>query len=474
MKILFLNPPRLDGTVMVKEGRCMQREGAWGYVMAPVTMVTMATMARLDGHDATVMDCPADGTTFAAMVEGVARLAPDVAYVNTSTPSIADDLAAAAAVKQRCPKPPVVVLYGIHPTCRFDELLAPGTGVDGCVLGEPELTVRGLTDALAKGEAPQTVPGLAWRDAGGRPMVAAPRPPISDLDALPIPDWSFVDTGNYRLPLNDAKFLLVNTNRGCPYRCTFCNAYVYYGRVPRRRSAAHVLRELANDVQAFGVSDFMFWAEEFILDHAFVLELCEAITRSGLEIRWVCNSRVDAVTPEVLAAIKRAGCWNIAFGIESGDQSVLDSTNKGTTVHQVRSAVAMAREAGLQVTGHVVLGFPQDTAESIAETGRFVDSLELDFVQYYCAMPYPGTDLERDAREHGWLTSTDWKRWEHNQSVLDYPRLSAAETMRLRRRLMLRWYFTPRRILRTVRNHVRRPSDAWALLSRLFGFVRWM
>lgn len=452
----------------------MQRKGAWGYVMAPVTMVTMATMARLDGHDATVMDCPAEGMTFATMLESVGRLSPDVVYVNTSTPTIDDDLAAAAAVKAGGHGRPTVALYGIHPTCRFSEVLAPQGAADCCVLGEPELTVQELTAALARGEGPEAVAGLAYRDAEGCAAVTAPRPPIADLDALPMPDWSLVETGNYRLPLNDEKFLLVNTNRGCPHRCTFCNAHVYYGRTPRRRSAGHVVRELANDVRTFGVSNFMFWAEEFLLDRKFVLELSEAILRSGLEIRWVCNGRVDAVSPEVLAAIRAAGCWNIAFGVESGDQRALDRTNKRTTLAQVRAAAAMARSAGLQVTGHVIIGLPTDTRETILATGRFVDSLELDFVQYYCAMPYPGTELHREAAEQGWLASTDWRQWEHNQSVLQYPQLTSRETMSLRRRLMLRWYLRPTRVLKTLRNHVRRPSDAWALLSRLGGFLRWM
>jgi radical SAM superfamily enzyme YgiQ (UPF0313 family) len=474
MRLLFLNPPRRDGTVMVKEGRCMQRKGAWGYVMAPVTMVTMATMARLDGHDASVMDCPAEGMTFPAMLDAVARLAPDAVFVNTSTPSIDDDLAAADGIAARCPSRPTVVLYGIHPTTRFEEVLARGRGVDCCVLGEPELTVQALTAALSKGGPPSSVAGIAWRDAAGNAAKTPAGPPIADLDTLPLPDWSLVDTGNYRLPLDGEKFLLVNTNRGCPYRCTFCNAYAYYGRTPRHRSVAHVLRELEAGVRVHGVKNFMFWAEEFVLDRAFVLELSEAIARSGLGIRWVCNSRVDAVTPELLAAIRRAGCWNIAFGIESGDQRILDLTNKRTTLAQVRAAVSMARDAGLQVTGHVILGFPQDTRETIAATGRFVDSLDLDFVQYYCAMPYPGTELYREGLERGWITSTDWTRWEHNQSVLDYPQLKGVETMALRRRLMMRWYFKPRRILRTVRNHVRRPSDAFTMLARLGGFLRWM
>jgi radical SAM superfamily enzyme YgiQ (UPF0313 family) len=420
------------------------------------------------------MDCPAEGTGFAAMLEGTARQGPDLVFVNTSTPTIDDDVAAAAALKAGAAPPPRTVLFGIHPSSQFGELLRPGSGVDACVIGEPEVTACDLVATLGRGGGLGEVAGLAFLDEAGRLVVNRPREPIADLDDLPLPDWSLVDTGNYRLPLSGEKFLLVGTNRGCPYRCTFCNAHAYYGRSPRRRSAAHVVRELTRDVEEFGVTRFMFWAEEFLSDRAGVLELCRAIEAAGLDIEWVCNGRVDAVDPEVLAAIRRAGCWNVAFGIESGDEGVLGSVKKGITLDQTRHAVAAARRAGLQVTGHVIIGFPRDTRDTIAATGRFVDSLDLDFVQYYCAMPYPGTELHAEASARGWLTTADWSQWEHNRSVLTTPHLAAAEVMTLRRRLMLRWYFQPGRMLATARKHVRRPSDLWALLRSLGGFVRWM
>jgi radical SAM superfamily enzyme YgiQ (UPF0313 family) len=473
VKILLLNPPSRDGAPMVKEGRCMQRKGAWGYVMSPVTLVTTATLLRDEGHDVSVMDCPADGTSFPAMWEAARRLAPELVLVNTSTPTIEDDVAATGALKEGCAPPPVTVLLGIHPSARPEDALRAGA-VDACIVGEPELTARELAAALAAGGDLRAVDGLALRDASGAVVATRPRAPIADLDVLPLPDWSLVDTGNYRLPLSGRRFLLVNTSRGCPYRCTFCNAHVYYGRAPRRRSVAHVVRELTRDVEQFGVRDFMFWAEEFLLDREFALALCDAIVAAGLDVRWVCNSRVDCVDGEVLAAIRRAGCWNIAFGIESGDPEVLAGMRKQITPSQSHAAVTLAKRAGLQVTGHVIIGFPQDTRETIAATERFVGSLDLDFVQYYCAIPYPGTELYEDARANGWLTTTEWRQWEHNQSVLTYGHLSAAEIMALRRRLMRRWYLRPRRIAATLRNHVRTPSEAWAFLTSLGGFLRWM
>jgi radical SAM superfamily enzyme YgiQ (UPF0313 family) len=140
----------------------------------------------------------------------------------------------------------------------------------------------------------------------------------------------------------------------------------------------------------------------------------------------------------------------------------------------VERAVRLAREAGLQVTGHVILGFPADTRETLRATERFVSSLDLDFVQYYCAIPYPGTPLYDEALAQGWIVASDWRRWEHNQSVLDYPHLKGAEVVRARRRMLQRHYFSPARAARILARHVRRPSDALAVLSKLRGFLRWM
>lgn len=474
MKILLLNPPSRDGTVMVKEGRCMQRKGAWGYVMAPITLVTTATLLRASGHAATVMDCPADGTSIDDAVASVRRLSPDLVLLNTSTPTIESDLAAADAVQAGVASRPTIVAIGIHPSVRPADLLGPGSAVSACIVGEPEYTARDLAATLERGGDLREVAGLALRDSAARVAHTPLRPPISDLDALPHPDWSLVELGNYRLPLSGRRFLLVNTNRGCPFRCTFCNAHVYYGRTPRRHSVAYVVQELRRGVERFGVNDFLFWTEEFLLDRAFVLELCHAIAKADLRIRWVCNGRVDCVDREVLTALRRAGCWNVAFGIESGDREVLAGIRKGITPDQIRQAVALAREAGLRVTGHVIVGLPQDTLASISATARFVDELDLDFVQYYCAIPYPGSDLFEEACANGWITNTDWQRWEHNQSVLSYPHLSSKAIMGMRRRLMWRWYARPRKIASTLRNHVRTPSEGIAFLRSLVGFLRWM
>ncbi|MBF0327637.1 MAG: radical SAM protein [Nitrospirae bacterium] len=473
MNILILNPPQRDNIIMVKEGRCMQRKGAWGYIMSPITIVTMGTLLRNNGHIVTIKDCPASGTSFSEMLASIALIAPDIVYINTSTPTIDDDIYAAKCIKKQNNHSAIIVLFGIHPSCQYPTLLTENC-VDFCIIGEPEYTALDLAASIKLKSNLNSVAGIAFLDNSEKLVVTTAREPIINMDNLPMPDWSFIDTGNYRLPLNNEKFLLVNTNRGCPYRCTFCNAYVYYGRTPRRRSVATIIQELKNNVELFGITNFMFWAEEFILDKKFVLELCHAIINAGLSIKWVCNSRVDAVDPETMTAIRRAGCWNIAFGIESGNQSILNMINKKITLDQIRHAVSIAKNAGLQVTGHVIIGFPNETRETISNTEQFVKSLALDFVQYYCAIPYPGTQLYTDAINNNWLTTTDWRQFEHNISVLNYPQIKAKEIMKIRRQLMLKWYLSPKKVINTLINNISQPSDLFAFISKIPGFLRWI
>jgi radical SAM superfamily enzyme YgiQ (UPF0313 family) len=166
MNCLFLNPPRRDNIIMVKEGRCMQRKGAWGYIMAPVTMVTIATLLRDDGHSVTVMDCPAQGMPFTSIQASVSRLSPDVVFINTSTPSIDDDVFAARYIKDSSPRPLTTVLFGIHPSCCYQELLE-NTAVDYCIIGEPEFTARELAGAIANRENLHSVAGIAFLDEFG-------------------------------------------------------------------------------------------------------------------------------------------------------------------------------------------------------------------------------------------------------------------------------------------------------------------
>jgi len=225
----------------------------------------------------------------------------------------------------------------------------------------------------------------------------------------------------------------------------------YYGGKLRLRSPESVVKELAWVGEAFGVYDFLFWTESFTLNRAFVIQVCDLIQEKRLNIRWVCNSRVDNVDLEMLNKMKRAGCWMIGYGVESSNQTILDKAKKGIKVEQVKKACALTRKAGIEISAHIVLGLPGDTKETIRKTVRYAKKMGFDYAQFYCATPWPGTELYKMAKKEGWLRKdAPWSEYEQNVSVLDMEGLKAEEMTKLRVEGFRSFYLYPLTIWRTL------------------------
>ena len=235
---------------------------------------------------------------------------------------------------------------------------------------------------------------------------------------------------------------MVTPHRGCPYPCSYCTAQTYYGAKLRRRSVERVFREIERNVRVHGIRDLFFWSDTFTIDKRYVLALCEAIEPLG--VSWASNSRVDTIDEELAVAMRRAGCWMVSFGIESGDQASLDAAGKGAKVEDAETAVKVVKKAGIKVAGHFVLGIPGETVESLEKTLALAARLPLDFEQFYCAVPFPGSRLYEQALEAGWLRETDFSRFRQDEAILELPALSPEEVKAYRQRAYRRFYTKPR------------------------------
>lgn len=451
MRVLFLNPPPVAGVNVVREGRCMQRTTTWQTVWAPVSLATSAAVCREAGIDVRLVDGIVENIDLRGVKDLVTEYQPTLVVVNTATAAIESDLRMAAHIREAWPAARTCVM-GVHVSSFPEESLATCDDLDIVIQGEPEYTIRDAALAIAGGSELKGIPGLSFRAADGSIIHNEKRPFAADLDDLPFPAWDLIDTGKYRMPLSGRRFLLVASARGCPYACTFCANKVYYGARLRRRSPQRIVDEMAWIVDRFGIRDFLIWSESFTNDQEYAIATAEEISRRGLKIRWVCNSRVDTVSPRLLKAIRQAGCWMIGFGIESGNQEVLDSVRKGTTITDAVMAVRMAHDAGLEVTGHCVLGFPGETEATMQETIDFAKFLRLDYTQFYCAVPFPGSRLYEDCLENGWLDESDWSYFEQNNSIITTPHLPAAAVVAARDRAYREYYRQPRVLLNALRN----------------------
>ncbi|NQT22516.1 MAG: radical SAM protein, partial [Candidatus Omnitrophica bacterium] len=276
------------------------------------------------------------------------------------------------------------------------------------------------------------------------------RPFVENLDEFPYPAWDLVNLKGYRLPITNRPFLLVLTGRGCPYPCTFCAAGVFYGKKPRLRSPKSIASEIKYIREKYGINDFLFWSENSISDRQHIYDLSKEISRQAPGVKWVCNGRVDMIDEELLREMKKAGCWMIGYGVEAGTQRVLDLMKKNTKLSDIERAVRLTKNSGIEVTGHVIVGYPGETREDILKTKDFLKKLDLDYIQVYCSVPFPGSSLYEETINKGWVSSSDWSIFEQNFSVINTPQLSANEVMELRKDMVKSFYLDPRKILKTL------------------------
>ena len=448
MRVVLLNPVMRDGTQTLRIGRCQGKVlvGMWpnieyGYLGA-------ALLA--DGFDVVLLDANHDRLSFGAMLARVATLRPDVLFVLSISPALADDLAVAERLAPALPDTRFVY-WGTHATARpGDYLCSPRHLV---LRREVDVAGLELAQALRDGaHAFDDVPGASWLD-GEAPRHAPDRPFLVDLDRLPMASHALMGTGRHTAADTRQPFALVKTSRGCPHRCVFCTVHCFHGARWRSRSPESVVDEVRFVRGRTGIRDFFFQSDLFSGSRPWTVELCERLLAENLDIRWFSNSRVDTLDADLLALLVRAGCRLLAMGVESGSDTVLRAIGKGATRAQGLSTIAAMREAGIPSLTYYVLGLPGETGETIEETIDFIRRARPDYAHFYTPTPYPGSRLYHElgldsAADEGRI---DWGAFFHGLS-LDFlsPGVTPRQVRRALYRLHLLMYGDPRRIAREL------------------------
>jgi radical SAM superfamily enzyme YgiQ (UPF0313 family) len=236
------------------------------------------------------------------------------------------------------------------------------------------------------------------------------------------------------------------------------------GSTNRYRSVEGVIDEMRVCVERHGIRNFLLRSDLFTQNRAWVMRLCEAILDSRLPVRWACNSRTDTVDAAMLRSMQQAGCWIVAFGVESGDQAALDRLEKRARVADAVRAVAACREAGVRSSVYLLIGLPWDTRETIAAQSRFARELDPDILEVFYPYPFPGTALRRECVERGLLDEGSFPTQAYSVPVFPTQSLSLEELRPLRLELLRRFYMRPGTVLRTLRSA--------QSLAQLRGFLR--
>ena len=378
------------------------------------------------------------------------RFDPDVAGISALTATLRSAWQAAEQVKRTSGRIRVV-MGGVHPTLDPRQTLE-NTSVDYAVLGEGEETFVELVRHIADPERLRHVPGIAFRDRGGI-WVTAKRPHLATLDRLPMPAYDLFDPGRYFSPqCSSRRIAAMVTSRGCPFHCIFCDAHTVHGRRYRCHSPERVVREMLHLKHLYGVREVIFKDSEFTLDRGRTERICDSLRRCGTPVRWSCNARVGSIDAALLGKMKAAGCRLIQFGVESGNQSVLDRLGKGITVGQIEETFLNARRAGIRTVANCMVGNPGETLENVLETLSLVQAIRADYLNVSFVTPYPGTEIHRMAVENGWLleghSPLDLRqdRCAMNATAMATPELQTA-MVRLQQAYYLRPWYVLRRAL---------------------------
>ncbi len=356
----------------------------------PLGPAYVAASVRAAGHDVRLLDCTFLSRRRARTLALAARA--DVVGIYCMATMRDDAEWLARQLRGRCE---LLVAGGPLPTCEPESFLA---AFDAVVRGEGEETMVELLAAHAAGDDLGAVPGVVVAGGAAAEAGAAaagpPRAFAADLDALPfpardlLPNAAYISHGRRRYGY---AVTTVMSSRGCPFACEFCSNVVF-GSSYRERSPRSVIDEV-EEALALGYDRISFSDDVFTMRPRRVLAVCDEIERRGLRFDWECLARVDGIDRETAAAMRRAGCRTVFFGIESGNDDVLRVMRKGITTAQARAAVWAAHDAGLEAGAFFILCYPGDTDETVLETLRFAGSLPLDYLGLSMPYPLPGTPL---------------------------------------------------------------------------------
>jgi anaerobic magnesium-protoporphyrin IX monomethyl ester cyclase len=380
----------------------------------PLGIQTLAPVLRKAGHRVRMFDTCHPRMRAEDIAQAARQDRPDVIALSflsvTAYPAVK---ALARHVKEANPGIPIVV-GGAFASINSERILSDCPYVDHVGVGEGEEL---LLDYLAHLDALEAVAGLTWRDRGGV-VKNAPRPLIRDLDQFPYPDRTslpidYIESLPLDVPavLSLDKFCTMQTSRGCPYSCVYCDIPSLSEGKWRSRSATHVLGEM-EELSDQGYRSIYLTDDHFLLKRERIRDICNGILERGLRFHWGCEGRVDSVGVDQLALMGEARCDMLAYGVEAGTQKTLDRLEKKQTLAQVEHAVAAAKKHGIaRVHGFFVIGCPGETAADIRETFRFAARLELDTFGFNRLAVYRGTPLWNEYVDRGIIDEDrDWDK----------------------------------------------------------------
>jgi anaerobic magnesium-protoporphyrin IX monomethyl ester cyclase len=428
----------------------MQKVASWATMWMPLTLTYIASVLRKN-NNVSLIDCQAERLNLNRLKGIIKDFKPEFVISNTGFPTINEDLEVLRICKEVSSSIRTSI-FGMYPSLLQEKVFEDFTNIDYLVMGEPEWVYNNLINALQNNDDVNQINGLIHKTKEGSILKNRLQTyEFNPLDDLPFPSRDLIKNEKYKYPLNQKPFTLLSISRGCPYMCSFCNAFQYYGKGFRKRSVQSIIDEIKECVNIHEISTFLFWGESFSLDKEYANEIVDAIIAHKLKIEWSTRTMLDRVEEDLLIKMKEAGCVSLSVGVESFNQEVLNSVNKRIEINKIFESIKAINKSGIISIGHFVFGLPSDNKESIKATIRLSIKSGLDYAQFYCAVPYPNTPFGELAKQNKWIESDDYSKYHLADSIMGNGILASSEIKHLRRIAYLRFYLRPSVFIKTLK-----------------------
>ena len=373
----------------------------------PLGILYIASVLEERGHKVRVFD-----STLSEIIDEVRKFRPEVIGISATTPQIPLVKELVKHLREEMP-PAFFVCGGVHVTA-LPEFSIKDLNIDCVVVGEGEYSMADLCERLEDGGDLKDVKGIVYRDEDGKIVRNEGKPLIKDLDEVPFPAWHLLDLEKYFAPPGPIRGLWLERcthmicSRGCPYQCIFCASHLVFGRMVRRRSVSNVIEEIMFLMDKYKIDGIWFMDDTFTTSKKWVMDFSRGLRENKIDLKWCCQARVDTITEEMLMEMKKSGCEQLDFGVESGSERVLKALKKGISPQMVRDAFKLTKRLGLRALATFMIGNPNETKEDINTTFKLAKEIDPDYVNFYFITPYPGTELHDMAIKNKWIKSMDY------------------------------------------------------------------
>ena len=437
----------------------------------PLWCGLIAGFIREHGYSATIIDAEAENWSPEYTVEKITEYNPILAGIivlganpsASSTPKMTAVGEVLTALKKKAPHIKTI-LGGLHPSALPERTLRE-EDVDFVCQGEGFYTILQLLEVLKAGndECDYKISGL-WHIKDDR-IISNPMPPlIRNLDELPFVAWDLLPMNEYRAhnwhcfdQIDQRQpYAVIYTSLGCPFNCSYCNIHALYNGKPgiRYRSPERVVEEIDFLVKNYKIKNLKVIDELFVLRKDRVMRICDLIIKDGHDLNMWAYARVDTVSEPMLKKMKQAGFNWLAFGIESANKKVRQDMSKRIAQEKIQKAVEMTHAAGIHIIGNFIFGLPEDDFETMRETLDMAKEFNFEYVNFYTAMAYPGSQLYLDALREGIKLPDEWHGYgQYSEETLPLPTkyLSAADVLRFRDNAFKEYYSSNPKYIEMIR-----------------------